>query len=170
MMWDKDGRIQDFKLGVGGGAHLKKNAPSGGRRENCWGISCEKSRFYAKNAYFFRRVPPPWIRPWKSRNFLWKSNLNEIMQQLYAYFWKPLSHILAIYITVFHVWPVIYIYKIICNRSTVVKELRSKMFGQHPGYSKAVFLKKTRIIIVSIYEYTVYIMFWIMMLYDFYYY
>ena len=32
------GRVQDFKLG--GGA-LKKIAPSGGRRENCWGISCE---------------------------------------------------------------------------------------------------------------------------------
>jgi hypothetical protein len=42
---------------------------------------------------------------------------------------------------------------------TVVKELRSKMFGQHPGYLKAVFLKQTRIIIVSIYKYTVYIMF-----------
>ena len=75
------GRIQDFKLGGGGGAHLKKLpraeggakivgvfrvknhdftpknhifsdfrearalkkiAPSGGRRENFWGISCEK--------------------------------------------------------------------------------------------------------------------------------
>jgi hypothetical protein len=35
---------------------------------------------------------------------------------------------------------------------TVVKELRSKMFGQHPGYFKAVFLKQTRIIIVSIYK------------------
>ena len=45
------GRIQDFKLG--GGA-LKKIAPSGGRRENFWGISCEKSRFYAKKSYFFR--------------------------------------------------------------------------------------------------------------------
>jgi hypothetical protein len=31
---------------------------------------------------------------------------------------------------------------------TVVKELRSKMFGQHPGYFKVVFLKQTRIIIV----------------------
>ena len=47
------GRIQDFKLGGGGGA-LKKIAPSGGRRENCWGISCEKSRFYAKNHIFFQ--------------------------------------------------------------------------------------------------------------------
>ena len=35
------------------GHALKKNAPSGGRRENCWGISCEKSRFYAKKSYFF---------------------------------------------------------------------------------------------------------------------
>jgi hypothetical protein len=43
------GRIQDFKLG--GGA-LKKIAPSRGRRENFWGISCEKSRFYAKKSYF----------------------------------------------------------------------------------------------------------------------
>ena len=41
------GRIQDLKLGGGGGA-LKKIAPSRGRRENFWGISCEKSRFYAK--------------------------------------------------------------------------------------------------------------------------
>ena len=42
---------------------------------------------------------------------------------------------------------------------TVVKELRPIMFGQHPGYFKAVFLKQTRIIIVSIYKYTVYIIF-----------
>ena len=73
------GRIQDFKLG-GGGATLKKlrRAEGGakifglfrvknhdftpknhiffncrGRRENFWGISCEKSRFYAKKSYFF---------------------------------------------------------------------------------------------------------------------
>jgi hypothetical protein len=46
------GRIQDFKLG-GGGA-LKKIAPSGGRREKFWGISCEKSRFYTKKSYFFQ--------------------------------------------------------------------------------------------------------------------
>jgi hypothetical protein len=26
----------------------------GGRRENCLGISCEKSRFYAKKSYFFQ--------------------------------------------------------------------------------------------------------------------
>jgi hypothetical protein len=36
---------------VRGGA-LKKIAPSGGRRENVWGISWEKSRFYAKKSYF----------------------------------------------------------------------------------------------------------------------
>ena len=54
------GRIQDFKLG---GA-LKKIAPSWGRRENFWGISCEKSRFYAKNIFSnFRGCAPPWIRP-----------------------------------------------------------------------------------------------------------
>ena len=54
------------------------------------------------------------------------------------------------------------LYSVVGFRSTyttVVKELRSKMFGQHPGYFKAVFLKQTRIIIVSIYKYTVYIMF-----------
>ena len=45
------GRIQDFKLG--GGA-LKTIAPCGGGRENFWGISCEKSRFYAKRSYFFQ--------------------------------------------------------------------------------------------------------------------
>ena len=84
------GRIQDFKLG---GTHLKKLGRAeeganilgvfrvknhyftpknhsfynhGGRREKCWGISCEKSRFYAKKTYFFSnfrggacRVRPP---------------------------------------------------------------------------------------------------------------
>ena len=60
------GRIQDFKLGE---AHLKKIAPSGGRRENVWGISCEKSRFYAKKNHIFsnfrgaRAGCAPWIRP-----------------------------------------------------------------------------------------------------------
>jgi hypothetical protein len=36
------------------GGPLKKIAPSGGRREHFWGISCEKSRFYAKKSYFFQ--------------------------------------------------------------------------------------------------------------------
>ena len=36
---------------VRGGA-LKKIAPSRGKRENFWGISCEKSRFYAKKSHF----------------------------------------------------------------------------------------------------------------------
>jgi hypothetical protein len=59
---------------VSGGA-LKKIAPSGGRRENFWDISCEKSRFYAKKSYILgRRVPgappPPWIRPLVG-GFLW---------------------------------------------------------------------------------------------------
>jgi hypothetical protein len=41
-----------------------------GRRENFWGISCEKSPFYAKKSYFFlilgggaRRVRPPPLNP-----------------------------------------------------------------------------------------------------------
>jgi hypothetical protein len=38
---------------VRGGA-LKKIALSGGRREIFWGISCEKSLFYAKKSYFFQ--------------------------------------------------------------------------------------------------------------------
>jgi hypothetical protein len=46
------GRIQDFKLG-GGGA-FKKIALSGGGGEIFWGISCEKSWFYAKKSYFFQ--------------------------------------------------------------------------------------------------------------------
>ena len=33
---------------------LKKIAPSGGRHEIVWGISCEKSRFYAKKSYYFQ--------------------------------------------------------------------------------------------------------------------
>ena len=38
-----EGRIQDFKLG----GPLKIIAPSGSRRANFWGISYEKSRFFA---------------------------------------------------------------------------------------------------------------------------
>jgi hypothetical protein len=36
----EQGRIQDFKLG-------------GALNEKCWGISCEKSQFYAKKLIFF---------------------------------------------------------------------------------------------------------------------
>ena len=53
-------RIQDFKLG---GA-LKKIVPSGGRREYFWGISCEKSRFYAKKSYFFQWILDPPLHCW----------------------------------------------------------------------------------------------------------
>jgi len=51
------------------GGTLKKIAPSGGRRENVWGISCEKSRFYTKKILFFpilggaRAGCAPWICP-----------------------------------------------------------------------------------------------------------
>ena len=41
-----------FQVRGGGGGALKKIAPSGGRRENFCGISCEKSRFYAKKIIF----------------------------------------------------------------------------------------------------------------------
>ena len=37
----------------GGGGHINKIGQSVGRRENFWGISCEKSRFYAKKNIFF---------------------------------------------------------------------------------------------------------------------
>jgi hypothetical protein len=43
----------DPSFQVRGGA-LKKIAPSEGRREKVWGISCEKSRFYAKKSYFLQ--------------------------------------------------------------------------------------------------------------------
>jgi hypothetical protein len=45
--------ITGFQVRGEGGA-LKKIAPSGWRREFFWGISCEKSRFYAKKSYFFQ--------------------------------------------------------------------------------------------------------------------
>jgi hypothetical protein len=51
---------------VRGGGAFKKIGPSGGRREQFWGISCEKSRFYAKNHFFsnFRGgLPPPGCPP-----------------------------------------------------------------------------------------------------------
>jgi hypothetical protein len=53
---------------VRGGA-LKKIAPSGGRRENFGGISCEKSPFYAKKSYFFQL--PREARKFL-RYFVWK--------------------------------------------------------------------------------------------------
>ena len=53
----------------GGGGALKKIASSGGRREHFWGISCEKSRFYAKKSYFFQL--PREARKFL-RYFVWK--------------------------------------------------------------------------------------------------
>ena len=50
---------------------IEKVSPSEARRQNVWGISWEKSRFYAKNHIFFPILggatgdpPPPWIRHW----------------------------------------------------------------------------------------------------------
>ena len=50
----------DPEFQVRGGA-LKKIAPSGGKRENFWGISCDKSRFYAKKIAFFPILDPPLV-------------------------------------------------------------------------------------------------------------
>jgi hypothetical protein len=36
------------------GAHLKKLRRAGGGAKKCWGILCEKSRFYAKRSYLFQ--------------------------------------------------------------------------------------------------------------------
>ena len=56
------GRIQDFKLGGGGGA-LKKIEPSGERSENFWSISCEKSHPILGGRAPVPPPPLPWIRP-----------------------------------------------------------------------------------------------------------
>ena len=42
-----------FQVG-GGGAHLKKLRRAKGGENIFGGISCEKSRFYAKKSYFFQ--------------------------------------------------------------------------------------------------------------------
>ena len=65
---------------------LKKITPSGGRLENCWGISCEKSRFYAKKIIIFPILgggrapgapppPPPGSAPVRVSIFLHFHNL-----------------------------------------------------------------------------------------------
>ena len=81
----------------------------GGRREKCWGISCEKSRFYAKKTYFFPILggactgcappPPPPLDPPLSRVFIMSyfqgisiiSCPKKIMQALTSRFNKPLA-------------------------------------------------------------------------------
>ena len=70
------GRIQNFKLG---GA-LRKIAASRGRRENFLGISCEKSRFYAKKSYFFQL-------PREARKF-WGISCEK--SRFYANFFSPI--------------------------------------------------------------------------------
>ena len=69
---------------------LKIIVPSGGRREHFWGISYEKSRFYAKKSYFFqfqgRRAPgvPPGSAPgYHIRCFLLKQLLSDFQSVLY---------------------------------------------------------------------------------------
>ena len=62
IIFQYQGRIQDFKLG----GRTYKNCPEQREARNFWGISCEKSRFYAKKNHIFSnfRAAPPWIRPW----------------------------------------------------------------------------------------------------------
>jgi hypothetical protein len=67
---------------LGGGGALKKIAPSRGRRENIWVISCEKSRFYAKKSYFsnFRGGRAKFLG-----YFMWKIT---ILRQKKSYFYQ----------------------------------------------------------------------------------
>ena len=48
-----------LSLGGGGGGVRTKIAPSGGRREIFWGISCEKSRFYDATVCIHFRYDDP---------------------------------------------------------------------------------------------------------------
>jgi hypothetical protein len=48
--------IPETRCAIVKGGALKKIAPSGGRRENFLGISCEKSRFYAKKSYIYMMI------------------------------------------------------------------------------------------------------------------
>ena len=78
------------------GGTLKKNAPSAGRCENLWGISCEKSGFYAKLffSYFRGGEGAPWIHPWKQNAFKFKiapQKQNSIVNS----FWQEDGSLLA---------------------------------------------------------------------------
>ena len=72
----------------------KKIAPSGERRENFWGISCEKSRFYAKKSYFFllrREAQIFWgyfvskITIYAKKSYPLHSNYNDWQYGIHAY-------------------------------------------------------------------------------------
>ena len=60
VMFLLDNKLKGYIISVilvgfaGADPRFKKITPSGGKRENIWGISCEKSRFYAKNHIFFQ--------------------------------------------------------------------------------------------------------------------
>ena len=73
------GRIQDFKLG--GGA-LKLIGASEARFENFGGISCEKSRFYAKKNHIFSNFKggvPPSAPEFYSFYLTWSTTLEFIV-------------------------------------------------------------------------------------------
>jgi hypothetical protein len=87
------GRIQDFKLG--GGA-LKKIAPSRGRRENFWGSSCEKSRFYAKKIIFFPILGGrAWIAPDINMSYFYKLMRLLYYQATFLYSFVVIQHYLV---------------------------------------------------------------------------
>jgi hypothetical protein len=73
------------------GDALKKIAPSGGRQEKFWEISCEKSRFYTKNSYFFQlrgRHETFWgISCEKSRFYANKSYFFQLRREAQFFFW-----------------------------------------------------------------------------------
>ena len=77
---------------VRGGA-LKKIAPSGGRRENIWGISCENSRFYAKKADY--RISLPSLTS-NSKNKTVVSKLHCMLNLQFKSHFNPLSGYLGV--------------------------------------------------------------------------
>ena len=80
------GRILDFKLG---GAHLKTFALSGGRRENFWGLSCEKNHIFSNfggGGQGARARCAPWIHPWQyTVTVATRSNFNSFVLVYFYY-------------------------------------------------------------------------------------
>jgi hypothetical protein len=57
--------------------HIFSNC--GGRRENFWGVSCEKSRFYAKKSFF------PILGGARAPELYCKSNTKNVVAKTYMY-------------------------------------------------------------------------------------
>ena len=75
------------------GGVLKKIAPSGGRRENFWGISCENSRFYAKKADYGISLLPLTSN---SKNKTVMSKLHCMSNLQFKFHFNPLSGYLGV--------------------------------------------------------------------------